>query len=138
MQLTLTRNPDRHGCSDEWAAKVELRPGIGKTRTEAVGSLIAANPEAFGITHQIDADCRSAHPVVEWYAPRYRLVGSAASEIPDADDRRDLLELAHNLATTTDREEQAAAVRAMVEILTGPRTMTARLMEETSTTATGA
>jgi hypothetical protein len=59
----------------------------------------------------------------------------AEHRIPDADDRRDLLELAHNLATTTDCEEQAAAVRAMVEILTGPRTMTARPMEETVKTA---
>jgi hypothetical protein len=70
MKLILARDPVKVGRSDEWSATSEgLRGGIGKNRTEALGSFFAANIRAFGITEQEDRDPGNAeNPVVTWRA----------------------------------------------------------------------
>jgi hypothetical protein len=71
MQLNLTRNPARRGCSDEWRATMPgRRPGIGRNRTEAIGSLVGANLAAFGISARLDEDCDSpGERAVLWRDP---------------------------------------------------------------------
>lgn len=67
MKLTLHRKPQRLGCTDEWTARLSdapegTRPGIGKTRSDALGALLAANLGLFGIAERVDLDPLSELP----------------------------------------------------------------------------
>lgn len=73
MKLTLARNPGRLGCTDEWTARFSdapegTRPGIGKTRSDALGALLSANLELFGISERLDLDPLSELPECRWTA----------------------------------------------------------------------
>jgi hypothetical protein len=77
INLRLTRDPSKHGRTDEWAAAVtsddegrRWRGGIGRTRTEAAGSFFMANLRAFGVGEVEDVDPEAPDPVVVWQADR--------------------------------------------------------------------
>jgi hypothetical protein len=79
IHLRLTRDPARNGGTNEWTCVVThqdtdllWRPGIGRTRTEALGSFVRANLEALGITEieDIDPEESEANRVVTWTAAR--------------------------------------------------------------------
>ncbi len=81
MKMTLVRNVYRDGpkkgqpktdCVDAFMATIEGAPraGIGKSRTKAIGSLVSANLEFFGITEREDIDPTSEHPIVTWKSTR--------------------------------------------------------------------
>lgn len=71
MRVVLSRSedPKKRGAADEWTAAIDgLRPGIGRTRTEALGSLLGANLEAFGVAEYVDDDHAAATREVRWAA----------------------------------------------------------------------
>lgn len=68
--IRVERNPARKGCSDEWTATLEsdrsARKGIGRNRTEAIGTLVRANLEKFQVDQINDIDPESDTPLVIW------------------------------------------------------------------------
>lgn len=70
MKITLVRRSGFRNCSDEWQATAErlIRSGVGRNRDEALGSLMRANPEAFGVDEieDRDPDPENRSPIVTW------------------------------------------------------------------------
>jgi hypothetical protein len=70
MKLVLERRLNKRGHSDEWMATIEGMkfPGIGRTRTDALGSLLSANLHAFGVTERVDIDPEAEEVEITWRA----------------------------------------------------------------------
>jgi hypothetical protein len=56
--INLTRDPARHGESDEWTAKVAGQPsdylrGVGPTSDAALGCLLRVNLRTFGVARVV-------------------------------------------------------------------------------------
>jgi hypothetical protein len=68
MNIVLTRDPAKLGERKEWAAEADglKNKGIGKTRAEALDSLVRANCEAFGISQWTEIDPLSPVPETHW------------------------------------------------------------------------
>jgi hypothetical protein len=77
IHLRLTRDPTRKGCTNEWTCAVihhdtghQWRGGLGRDRTEALGSFFRANLTAFDVAEIEDVDPEEADRVVTWKADR--------------------------------------------------------------------
>jgi hypothetical protein len=67
IRLSLTRDPELLGHSDEWRAKADtFLDGVGKTRTDAVGKFFMANLDRFGVVSLVDTDPNSPNVEVVW------------------------------------------------------------------------
>lgn len=79
IHLRLTRDSSRKGCTNEWTCAVtsdpagrQWRGGLGRNRTEALGSFLRANLAAFDVTEieDVDPEEAEANRVVTWTADR--------------------------------------------------------------------
>lgn len=68
MEMTLSRNPERGRCKDEWRVEVKGFPlaGIGHTRADATDALVRSNLELFGISQRFDIDPESPNVECFW------------------------------------------------------------------------
>ncbi len=73
MEIIISRTGEK-GCRNEWSAQVldgdvyAGNIGTGKTRSDALCSLIRANLEWFNIDAWTDIDPLSKNPVTKWSA----------------------------------------------------------------------